>query len=227
MSDIPRQALFGKLNPLAYQAIESATVFCKLRGNPYVEVVHWLTQLLEAPQSDVQAIVRHHGLDAAVLARDVTTALDRLPRGSTAIQDFAEGVTLAVQQAWVYATLMYGDAQVRSPATCWWRCCPPPRCARRCWASRASSRRSAPTRWPTNCPRLCAGKTAEAGLRAQDGSALRRPGPARADDHRAGRAGPPGGAEPLHGRPDREGARRARSIPSPAATTRSASWSTS
>ena len=33
MSEISRAALFGKLNSLAYKAIEAATVFCKLRGN--------------------------------------------------------------------------------------------------------------------------------------------------------------------------------------------------
>ncbi|RTL36831.1 MAG: type VI secretion system ATPase TssH [Burkholderiales bacterium] len=114
MTDISRQALFGKLNPLAYKSIEGATVFCKLRGNPYVELVHWITQLLENNASDVAAIVRHYGLDAAALARDVTTALDRLPRGSTSISDFSEHITHAIQQGWVYATLMYGDAHVRS-----------------------------------------------------------------------------------------------------------------
>jgi type VI secretion system protein ImpH len=41
-SHISRVALFGKLNRLAYKAIEGATVFCKLRGNPYVELVHWI-----------------------------------------------------------------------------------------------------------------------------------------------------------------------------------------
>jgi type VI secretion system protein VasG len=101
MTDISRTALFGKLNPVAYKAIEGATVFCKLRGNPYVELVHWLTQLLETPLSDVQLITRHYQLDAAALARDVTTALERLPRGSTAISDFSEHITLAVQQAWI------------------------------------------------------------------------------------------------------------------------------
>ncbi|HEY8881441.1 MAG TPA: type VI secretion system ATPase TssH, partial [Roseateles sp.] len=106
--------MFGKLNPPAYKSIEGATVFCKLRGNPYVELVHWITQLLENNESDVAAIVRHYGLDAAALARDVTTALDRLPRGSTSISDFSEHITHAIQQAWVYATLMYGEAQVRS-----------------------------------------------------------------------------------------------------------------
>lgn len=34
MAEISRVALFGKLNSLCYRAIESSTVFCKLRGNP-------------------------------------------------------------------------------------------------------------------------------------------------------------------------------------------------
>ena len=49
MSGISREALFGKLNPIAYQSVESATVFCKMRGNPYVELVHWVSQLVQAP----------------------------------------------------------------------------------------------------------------------------------------------------------------------------------
>ncbi len=114
MSEISRVALFGKLNPVAYKAIEGATVFCKLRGNPYVELIHWMTQLLESTESDVQAIVRHYALDQAALARDVTKALDMLPRGSTAISDFSPQIESAIERAWVYGTLKYGDAQVRS-----------------------------------------------------------------------------------------------------------------
>jgi type VI secretion system protein VasG len=38
MSRISRVALFGKLNPVLHKAIESATVFATLRGNPYVEI---------------------------------------------------------------------------------------------------------------------------------------------------------------------------------------------
>jgi len=114
MSEISRVALFGKLNPLVYKTIEGATVFCKLRGNPYVELVHWMTQLLENNASDVHAIVRHYALDAAVLARDVTAALDRLPRGSTALSDFSEHIPDAIERAWVYGSLQFGDGAVRS-----------------------------------------------------------------------------------------------------------------
>ena len=114
MAEITRNALFGKLNPTTYRAIESATVFCKLRGNPYVELVHWLHQLLQLEDSDLHRIVRHFALDPSKLARDVTAALDRLPRGATAISDLSSSIEEAVERAWVFATLMFGEAQVRS-----------------------------------------------------------------------------------------------------------------
>src|SRR5687767_5226373 len=114
MSDISRSALFGKLNSLAYKAIEGATVFCKLRGNPYVELVHWLQQILQTPDSDLHRIIRHFELDPSRLAKDITDSLDRLPRGATSISDLSSHVESAVERGWVYATLMFGDVQVRT-----------------------------------------------------------------------------------------------------------------
>jgi len=113
MSEISRVALFGKLNPLAYKAIEGATVFCKLRGNPYVELVHWLHQMLQLQDSDLHHIIRHFQLDPAKVARDFTEALDRLPRGATSISDLSEHVENAVERGWVYGSLMFRDSQVR------------------------------------------------------------------------------------------------------------------
>jgi type VI secretion system protein VasG len=114
MAEINRVAVFGKLNAPTYKAVEGATVFCKLRGNPVVEVEHWVAQLLQLSDSDWHRIVKHFALDASVLAKDVTTALDRLPRGATQISDIADNIDTAVREAWVYATLMFGDASVRS-----------------------------------------------------------------------------------------------------------------
>ncbi len=114
MTEISRSALFGKLNSLAYKAIEGATVFCKLRGNPYVELVHWIQQILQTPDSDMHRIVRHFEVDSSRLAKDITEALDRLPRGATSISDLSTHVENAVERGWVYATLMYGDTRVRT-----------------------------------------------------------------------------------------------------------------
>ncbi len=114
MAEISRVALFGKLNSLAYRAIESATVFCKLRGNPYVELVHWLHQILQLQDSDLHRLIRHFGLDPSNLARDFQAALDRLPRGATSISDLSAHVEEAVERGWVYASLQFRENQVRT-----------------------------------------------------------------------------------------------------------------
>ena len=87
MAEISRVKLFGKLNRVCYKAVEGATVFCKLRGNPYVELVHWLSQILQLPDSDLHRLIKHYNLDPPYCQR-LTESLDRLPRGSTSIIRF-------------------------------------------------------------------------------------------------------------------------------------------
>src|ERR1700690_1211432 len=114
MSEISRLALFGKLNSLGYAAIESATTFCKLRGNPYVELVHWFHQILQQQDSDLHHIVGAFQIDPGRLAKNMTEALDRLPRGATSISDLSAQVEEAVERGWVYSSLMFGDGQIRT-----------------------------------------------------------------------------------------------------------------
>jgi type VI secretion system protein VasG len=114
MASISRAALFGKLNRIGYRAIESATVFCKMRGNRYVELVHWIHQLLQLQNSDLHRIIKQFNIEPSRLAADITDALDRLPRGSTSISDLSPDVEEAVERGWVVATLMFGEAQVRT-----------------------------------------------------------------------------------------------------------------
>jgi type VI secretion system protein VasG len=114
MAEIKRSTLFGKLNSIGYKAIEGATIFCKMRGNPYVETVHWLHQLLQTQDSDIHHVLKHFQIDSSRLAADLIAALDRLPRGATAISDFSPDIPSVIERAWVYGTLMFGDSQVRT-----------------------------------------------------------------------------------------------------------------
>ncbi|MGA2400941.1 MAG: AAA family ATPase, partial [Syntrophobacteraceae bacterium] len=114
MSEISRSALFGKLNSLAFKAMESATVFCKMRGNPYVELVHWLSQVLQLQDCDLHHIISFFQIDLSRLAKDLTAGLDRLPRGSTSSLDLSSQVEEAVERGWVYGSLMFGESQVRT-----------------------------------------------------------------------------------------------------------------
>ena len=114
MAEINRVTLFGKLNQPTYKVVEGATVFCKLRGNPYVELEHLLAQLLQSADSDWHRVIKHYQLDMSALAKDLTAALDRLPRGATSISGIAENIADAIERGWVYGTLLYGDNVVRS-----------------------------------------------------------------------------------------------------------------
>lgn len=114
MSEISRIALFGKLNKLGYQAVESATVFCKMRGNPYVEVVHWMHQILNVQDSDIHRIVQHYDLDPGKIATEMTRALDMLPRGASTISDLSDHLMDAMERGWVWGSLLYSSNQVRT-----------------------------------------------------------------------------------------------------------------
>ncbi len=114
MTEISRASLFGRLDAAALTSIESATGFARMRGNPYVELVHWIHLLLQDPQGDIAAIRQSFGLDEARLARDVVGTLDLLPRGASAISDFAPQVEEAIEKGWLYASLQFGAAKVRT-----------------------------------------------------------------------------------------------------------------
>lgn len=114
MAEISRTSLFGKLNRIGYKSIEGATIFCKLRGNPYVELAHWLHQILKLPDSDIHCIIKHFEIDPSRLAADMTAALDELPRGSTSISDLSSHLEESVERGWVYGSLLFDESQIRT-----------------------------------------------------------------------------------------------------------------
>jgi hypothetical protein len=114
VAQIRRVVLFGKLNSVVYKALEAATVFCKLRGNHYVELQHWIYQLHQVPNSDLTSIYAHFSVDRAALERDLTVALDRLPQGATSISDFSPNLEAAVERGWVYTSLLFRASSIRA-----------------------------------------------------------------------------------------------------------------
>lgn len=114
MSEISRAALFNKLNRLLFSSLESATTFCKLRGNPYVEVVHWLHQLMQQRGGDLQHVIKHFNLNESSLSQDILKALDELPRGASSVSDLSEHIDSAVERAWGVASLQFNASHIRT-----------------------------------------------------------------------------------------------------------------
>ncbi|VFR37115.1 ClpB protein [plant metagenome] len=110
---IDRLDLFGKLDPLLYQTLQGATTFCKLRGNPYVELVHWLHQILQWQDSDLHRVLRHYGVEESRLVADLNAALDQLPRGAGSVSDLSAHIDHAVERAWVLGSLRFGATAIR------------------------------------------------------------------------------------------------------------------
>ncbi|KQV01639.1 ClpV1 family T6SS ATPase [Mesorhizobium sp. Root102] len=109
-----RKELVGKLNPVGVCAFKAAADTAKLRGNPYVELVHFIEQLVLSDRSDVQMIIADAGVDASRLTADMTRAVDKLPYGATSIEEFSDHIFHAIQEAWNLATLEFGVEEVRS-----------------------------------------------------------------------------------------------------------------
>lgn len=111
---IIRKNLFGKLDNTLFKSIESATTLCKLRGNPYVELVHWVNQLWHHDDNDFKHIVRYFQIDAETIERGIAQTLARLPTGATSISDFSYHIELAIERAWICASLECLEGRIRS-----------------------------------------------------------------------------------------------------------------
>ncbi|MBZ9985895.1 type VI secretion system ATPase TssH [Mesorhizobium sp. BH1-1-5] len=109
-----RKELVAKLNATGVRAFKAAADTAKLRGNPYVELVHFIQQLVLSERSDVQMIVADAGIDASRLTADMTRAIDRLPYGATSVEEFSDHIFHAIQEGWNLATLEFGVEEVRS-----------------------------------------------------------------------------------------------------------------
>src|SRR3954468_7480006 len=113
MSGIPLFSLFKKMNSIGYKAVDGAMTFCKLRGNPYIELVHWMHQVMQAQDTDVHRLIKAFNIDVGQLVADTQTALDKLPRGANAC-DISTSFADAVERAWAYASLKFGEISIRT-----------------------------------------------------------------------------------------------------------------
>ncbi len=106
--------LFKRLDPLCYKSLESAAVLCKTRGNAYIDLGHWLNQLLLSDHNDLHCAIEYFKLDSAHLAADLTAHLNSLQRGAPAIRDFSPAIETAIKEAWMVASIVQKSGAIRA-----------------------------------------------------------------------------------------------------------------
>ncbi|MGJ7037092.1 type VI secretion system protein VasG [Shinella sp. BE166] len=114
MLNVDLQSLVGRLNALCRSTLEGAVGLTLSRTHYNVEIEHWLTKLVEAPDSDVAAILRHFEIDSSRLLADLTKVLDRLKTGNSRSPALTPNVVKWIREAWIYGSLQSGDTSIRS-----------------------------------------------------------------------------------------------------------------
>ncbi|WP_342238657.1 type VI secretion system ATPase TssH [Inquilinus sp. OTU3971] len=114
MAAIDLKSLVGKLNAPCRRALEGAAGLTLSRSQFNVEIEHWLAKLLEDERSDVAACLRHYEIAVERVAADLARALDRLKTGNVHPPALSPSLVSLGREAWLLATLEYGDGQIRS-----------------------------------------------------------------------------------------------------------------
>jgi type VI secretion system protein VasG len=112
--NVDLQSLVGRLNQHCRSTLEGAVGLTLSRTHYNVEIEHWLTKLVESSDNDVAAILRHFEIDAGRLAADLNKTLDRLKTGNSRSPALAPNIVKLVREAWVFASLQYNAASIRS-----------------------------------------------------------------------------------------------------------------
>jgi type VI secretion system protein VasG len=114
MSDISLETVTGKLNRVGYDAFMQALRQAKGAGNRNVELAHWLQHILANDRSDISLTVDHYKLDRAKLHKDIADAVAGLRKNETEMPGIANQITDVLDRGWHYATLYFGETQIRT-----------------------------------------------------------------------------------------------------------------
>jgi len=113
-TDISVESVAGKLNRVGYEAFLQALRQAKSAGNRNVELAHWISHLLQKDRGDVAITADHFKLNRANMLADATRAITALRKNETEMPGISANVTEALDRGWHYATLLFGETQIRS-----------------------------------------------------------------------------------------------------------------
>lgn len=114
MVSVNLKSLVARLNDTCRRALEGAAGFCLSRTHHNVEIEHWLVKLLEDTNTDLEAILRHYGIDHSRLTADLTRALDRLQTGNARPPGLSPDIVQLAREGWMLASVEFGAAATRS-----------------------------------------------------------------------------------------------------------------
>ena len=114
MNDISLETVTGKLNRVGYDAFMQSLRHAKNAGNRNLELAHWLYHVIGNDRSDISLTLDHYKVDRAKVLTELGTVVDGMRKNQTEMPGIATQITDVLDRGWHYATLLFGEAQIRT-----------------------------------------------------------------------------------------------------------------
>ncbi|NVK14230.1 MAG: type VI secretion system ATPase TssH [Rhodobacteraceae bacterium] len=114
MTEITIEKYAGKMNRAGYDAFLQGMRQARSARNRYVDLSHWLFHSVSNQNADISVTLRQLDLDRGRMLKDLSAAMDRLDKNVTETPGISDHLSDALNHAWTYATLFFGEAQIRT-----------------------------------------------------------------------------------------------------------------
>jgi len=114
MTEISIEKYAGKMNRAGYDAFLQGMRHARSERNRYVDLSHWLFHSVSNQNGDISVTLRELGLDRGRVLKDLDKAMAGLDKNVTESPGISEHLSDALNHAWTYATLFFGEAQIRT-----------------------------------------------------------------------------------------------------------------
>lgn len=114
MAEISLEAVAGKLNRIGYETFMQAHRLAKGAGNRNVEIAHWIAHIVNKERTDLALTADHFKLDRNKLLTDIVTVVNGFRKNETEMPSFSNGIIDMLDRGWHYATLFFGETQIRT-----------------------------------------------------------------------------------------------------------------
>lgn len=114
MTEISIEKFAGKMNRAGYDAFIQSMRHARGEKNRNVEMCHWLFYAISNKDSDISVTLKELGIDRGRILKDLGQAMDALEKNITETPGISEGLSDTMNHAWTYATLFFGEVQIRT-----------------------------------------------------------------------------------------------------------------
>ncbi len=114
MAEITIEKYAAKMNRVGYESFLNAMRHVRGEGNRNVDIVHWLFQSLTHRDGDIALTLAAMDVDRGAVLRSLDAAQGRMQKNVTESPGISDSLSDALNQAWTYATLFFGEVQIRS-----------------------------------------------------------------------------------------------------------------